>query len=114
MLGDRDIVMGLACTHLRTAAADTNGYAWAKLPEPVPLAAGARLYLLSSEESDGDSFFEGVMMQSAMLRGFATPVWRDDGSGAYHDMADTQDNDPGFSSGKCYGPINLQLAAAQN
>ena len=67
-------LVGTATVDLRTAAADTIGYAWAKLPEPVPLAAGARLYLLSSEERDGDSFFDGVMMQSTILSGFATPV----------------------------------------
>ena len=104
--------LAVATVDLRTANADTNGYAWAKLPKPVSLAAGARLFLLSSEESDGDSFFDGVMMQSAILRGFATPVWRssEGGTTTFHD-SDACDNDPGFSSGKCYGPVNLQLAA---
>ena len=74
----------------------------------MPLAAGVRLYLLSSEETYGDSFFDGVMVQSAIMRGFATPVWRENNT-IYHDMNTTVDNDPGFSSGKCYGPVNVQL-----
>ena len=109
-----------SATHTQVAAvevdlgspgADTNGYSWAKLATPVRLAAGARLYLISSEESGGDSIFEGVMMQSAILHGFAAPVWRESGANGttWHDAGAAVDNDPGFSSGKCYGPVNMQL-----
>lgn len=100
--------------NLASATPDLNGYAWANLTAPVELAAGGRYYLLSSEASGGDSFFDGVtMVQSTpgLLRGFANPV--------YHTIArglpqwtdsNATDNDPGFSSGNCYGPLNLMLA----
>ena len=57
---------------LSTATGDTNGYAWAALAKPVTLAAGRRLFLLSSETKNGDFFFsQETMVQSASLRGFA-------------------------------------------
>ena len=95
---------------LNSAKADTNGYAWVALTPPVSLPAGARLFLLSSED-DADAYFDqGTMMQSARLRGFATPVWAGLGNANFSDPGlSSFDNDPGFSSGKCFGPINMQL-----
>ena len=91
---------------LATAAADTNGYAWAKLATPLKLPAGASFYLVSSELTGGDQWFdEETMVQSAMLSGFATAVWGVNGTW----NESPTDNDPGFSSGRCYGPVNLQF-----
>jgi hypothetical protein len=99
-----------ATVDLGSAAADLNGYAWAKLAAPVSLEAGARYYLVSREEKGGDSWFDAVtMVQSSpgALRGFATPVYQD-ADGSWVDENAT-DNDPGFSSGRCYGPLNVML-----
>jgi hypothetical protein len=108
--------LAAASVDLSTAVADTNGYAWVKLPKPLALTAGSRLFLMSSETQGGDFFFgERTMMQSASLRGFATPVWASipangTANATFNDLGlQSFDNDPGFSSGNCYGPVNMQF-----
>ena len=108
-------VLANASVDLATAVPDLNGYAWGKLHSPVALPAGERLYIVSEEVKGGDSFFgEITMVQGSpgALSGFATPVYQQEG-GVWSDLgASKADNDPGFSSGHCYGPLNLMLSAA--
>ena len=100
--------------NLASAALDLNGYAWKTLTAPVDLDAGGRYYLLSSEVTSGDSFFGDVtMVQSTpgLLQGFANPVHHTTKRGLpYWADSTATDNDPGFSSGNCYGPLNVMLA----
>ena len=99
--------------NLAEAAPDLNGYAWTHLTTPVELDVGGRYYLLSSEAEGGDSFFDGTMVQSSpgVLRGLANPVWHATAHGMpYWTDSNATDNDPGFSSGNCFGPLNVMLA----
>jgi hypothetical protein len=100
--------------NLAEAAPDLNGYAWTHLTAPLELDAGGRYYLLSSEAEGRDSFFDGAtMVQSSpgLLRGLANPVSHAIAHGMpYWTDSNATDNDAGFSSGNCYGPLNVMLA----
>ena len=108
LLSSSHAVVASARVDLNETAGDVNGFAWSRLPEPVALDAGTRYMIVSSETKNGDTFFDRETMVQAspgLLRGFATPVWK----GTDWGPEAPQDNDPGFSSGNCYGPLNAQV-----
>lgn len=55
---------------------DLNGYVWAKLNEPVTLAAGKEYFLVSSEGGADTYFDQKVWMQPhpGLLSGLVRPV----------------------------------------
>jgi hypothetical protein len=57
-------------------AGDLNGYVWAKLKEPVTLAAGKEYFLVSSEGGADTYFDHKVWMQPhpGLLSGLVRPV----------------------------------------
>jgi hypothetical protein len=107
----RATLVATASVNLSTTAGDVNGYAWAPVATVMVLEPGQKYIVASTETKGGDYWADSITKVQARpgaLSGYATPVYNS-GAGWSEIIID---HDSGYINGACFGPLNIETAAA--